>query len=31
MFDFYAFDFPEMEKGNFNEQLMVKIREELGE
>jgi hypothetical protein len=30
MFDFYAFDFLEMEKGNFNEQLMVKIREEVG-
>jgi hypothetical protein len=30
-FDFYAYDFPEMEKGNFNEQLMIKIREEVGE
>jgi hypothetical protein len=30
-FAFYANDFPETEKGYFNEQLMVKIREEVGE
>jgi hypothetical protein len=30
-FDFCAFDFPEMEKGDFNEQLMIKIKEEVGE
>jgi hypothetical protein len=30
-FDFYAFDFPEMEKGDFSEQLMIKIKEEVGE
>jgi hypothetical protein len=30
-FDFYSFDFPEMEKGDFTEQLLVKIREDVGE
>jgi hypothetical protein len=30
-FDFYIIDFPETEKGNFNDQLMVRIRKVLGE